>query len=532
MPHTKHASGHATLTENLLRACSYPHPVSNIRMLETHISWVFLTGEYAYKIKKPLNLGFLDFSTLEKRRWCCEEELRLNCRLAPQIYLDVVSITGSAAAPRMAGAGQAIEYAVRMRQFPQESLASALLASGSLLPQHVESLAATLAAFHQTAPATNADSRLGTPQLILDAALQNFDQLSPLLTAVEDAALLEKLRGWTVHEHTALIHQMEQRRSDGAVRECHGDLHLGNIVRFGNSLVPFDCIEFNPQLRWIDVLSEVAFLVMDLHDRGHPRLGWLFLNAYLEHTGDYAGLTLLPFYLVYRAMVRAKVHALRANQPGLDDARRATLLRASRTYLALAAEFAHRPDPVLIITHGASGSGKSRIAGELMQQLGALRIRSDVERKRWHGLLPRERSAAGVEDGLYGKQATEATYHHLARLAQQIISAGYTAIVDAAFLKRWQRELLARIANEAGVPFLIMAITAPDAVMRQRILQRQAAGNDPSDAGITVLEHQLQTQEALTAAERTAAIELSSDGPDPAACSRQVIDALAALQQR
>lgn len=514
------------LIDNLRLPRCYPHPVAEIRLLETHISWVLLTGTYAYKIKKPVNLGFLDFSTLDLRRSYCEEELRLNRRLAPQIYVDVVSITGSLASPCIAGDGPTIEYAVRMRQFPQDTLASTLLTGGRLLPQHLEALAATLAAFHQAAPATDARSGFGTPQSILEVALQNIDQLSPLLTMPEDTSTLATLRLWTVREHSARLTQMEQRRISGAVRECHGDLHLGNIVLIGNSLVPFDCIEFNPALRWNDVLSEAAFLVMDLHDRGHPRLGWLFLNAYLEHTGDYAGLALLPFYLVYRAMVRAKVHALRASQPGLDDKKRASLLQASKTYLALATAFAHRPSPVLMITHGLSGSGKSRIAGELMQQFGAVRIRSDVERKRMRGLPSSADTGSAVAAGIYSAEATQRLYHHLAELARNILEAGQTVIVDAAFLQRPQRDLLRKIASTCAAPFLIVSVTASKEILCDRIRQRCLAGGDPSEADVAVLEHQLATQEPLAADELKSIVELPSDQLTPAACCERAIGAL------
>ena len=210
---------------------------------------------------------------------------------------------------------------------------------------------------------------------------------------------------------------MRERHAGGLVRECHGDLHLGNVVLFGTELTPFDCIEFNPELRWTDVIGETAFPVMDLHDRGHPRLAWLFLNAYLERSGDYGGIALLPFFLVYRAMVRAKIHGLRATQTGIDSNTRAALLDTGRTYLRLAETFIRHSAPVLLITHGLSGSGKSRIAGELMQQHGAIRIRSDIERKRLHGLAPRDRSSGQIGRGIYDDHATERLYQHLAGLA-------------------------------------------------------------------------------------------------------------------
>lgn len=529
MPDPVDRNASSALIDHLRQASCYPHPVASVGLLETHISWILLTGDYAYKIKKPVALGFLDFSTLQQRRLCCEEELRLNRRLAPQIYLDVVRITGDQAHPRINGDGPVIEYAVRMKQFAQDALASALLAAGRLVPPQLQELAATLATFHQAVPATGAGSAWGSTQTILESALQNFDQLSPLLPD-DEAAALAALRAWTMHEHGSLRAVMEQRRIGGRVRECHGDLHLGNIVLVDGKLVPFDCIEFNPALRWNDVISEAAFLVMDLHDRGSPRLAWLFLNAYLEHCGDYEGLALLPYYLVYRAMVRAKVHGLRAAQPGLAGSKRVSLLAASRNYLALAKACAQRPPPALIITHGLSGSGKSSIAAELMQRLGAIRIRSDVERKRRRGLAPQDRSGDAVGAGLYNDQATLALYHHLAALARQILAAGWPVIIDAAFLRRPQRDLLRGVAREAGVSFLITAVTAPEEVLRARIAARAAAGSDPSDAGIPVLEHQLATREALAADEADAAIELTGAALDPAAGARQIIAALAAMR--
>ncbi len=526
MPATHEKAGTSILIEKLQQAGCYPHPVTQTRLIETHISWVLLTGEYAYKIKKPLNLGFLDFSTLALRQKCCNEELRLNRRFAPQVYLDVIAITGDAESPRVSGHGAAIEYAVKMRQFPQESLASELLGAGKLASSELESFAAEIAAIHRAAAATDAVSTFGTPSTILDAAIQNFDQLSPLLTGMDDATAMAALRAWTVAGHDACKSLMEQRRIGGAVREGHGDLHLGNIVRIDERLVPFDCIEFNPSLRWNDVVSETAFLVMDLHDRGRPDLGWLFLNAWLDASGDHEGITLLPFYLVYRAMVRAKVHALRACQSGVAADESARLMNECRRYLALAQQFSRSPAPALIITHGLSGSGKSRVAAELMQQPGAIRIRSDVERKRMHGIPSSANTASVVGGGLYGTEATQRLYHHLADLAGKILNGGQTVIVDAAFLQRRQRDLLREVANACAVPFLIVNVTAPKEVLSDRIRQRRLAGGDPSEADVAVLEHQIATQESLSADELESTVELPSGQLTPAECRERVITRL------
>jgi len=296
----------------LLDPACYPHPVAGVRVLETHISWVLLTGEYAYKIKKPVGLGFLDFSSLELRRHYCEEELRLNRRLAPELYLDVVEIRGTPGAPRIGGEGPLLEYAVRMREFPQAALASRALASGAFGAAEVDALAALVARFHEGALRAPESERFGSPDVVLADALQNFEQLLPLVKSAPDDRALRELRLWTKREFAARGEALAARRKQGFVRECHGDLHLRNIVLLDGRPVPFDCIEFNAELRWIDVMSEVAFLAMDLEDRGRRDLAWRFLGRYLEATGDYAGLAVLPFYLVYRALVRAKVHLLRS----------------------------------------------------------------------------------------------------------------------------------------------------------------------------------------------------------------------------
>lgn len=505
----------------------YPHAAATVELLETHISWVLLAGDYAYKIKKPLNLGFLDFSTLELRRRCCLEELRLNRRFAPRLYLDCVVITGDAGQPTVGGNGPVLEYAVRMRRFPQQALASRLLAADALLPRHIEAFALALADFHHKATrSTNDSGPWGTPADLLAAALQNLDVLQRELGTPGDTAAVAALRAWTLHEHAALRDLMLQRQAAGAVRECHGDLHLDNIVLLDDALLPFDCIEFSAGLRWNDVLSEAAFLAMDLQYRGESRLAWLFLNAYLEHSGEYGGIRLLPFHLVYRALVRAKIVALRAAQINGDPAAHAPLLQTARSYLALAETLAHPRPPALVITHGLSGSGKSRISSALMMQAGAVRIRADIERKRLHGMAPQERHGAAA--GLYGEQATAATYRRLAGLAHEIIAAGYTAVVDAACLQRWQRNLLRGVARAAGVPFLNLDVTAPEAVLRARITQRQAAGSDPSDAELAVLARQLQNCEALGADELEDVVELASGDHDAETCCRQALAALAA----
>ena len=487
----------------------YPHPVNKIKRIETHISWVFLAAEYAYKIKKPVELGFLDFSTLDARRHYCEEELRLNRRLAPQLYLDVVPIGGSREAPRICSRGAPLEYALRMRRFPQDAIGDRLLVRGELTDALVANFARRLAEFHSQLSPAAPDSLYGTPESVLHNARDNFRQITPMLSEDDDLRALEALREWAEREFNLGKTELRERRSAGMVRECHGDLHLGNIVLIDSELVPFDCIEFNADLRWNDVMSEVAFLMMDLADRGAPRLAWLFLNAYLEKSDGYAGLTVLRFYLVYRALVRAKIHLMRAQQSANEPAERSRLITAYRTYIELAAKFAQAWRPALVLMRGLSGSGKSTITRELIQALGAVHVSSDVERKRLHGIKPMERSGSKVESALYAADSTEDTYDRLAELALAIAQAGLTAIVDATCLRRWQRTRLKAIADKLEIPMVIFDVEAPHALLRERIARRTLQALDPSDATVQVLEQQIASAEPITPDEELSVIRVS-----------------------
>jgi aminoglycoside phosphotransferase family enzyme/predicted kinase len=467
-----------------------------VELVETHISFVILTGQFAYKIKKALELGFLDFRSLAARRFYCEEELRLNRRLAPKLYLDVVRITGSSELPVFGGTGPAIEYAVKMREFPQEALGSRALERGELSAADVDALAGKVAAFHRTTLAAGNDKPFGTPESVLRIALQNFAQIRPLLGAPEEITRLDSLAAWTERQHAAAAGFMALRRSKGFVRECHGDLHLGNIAFVDGELTIFDCIEFNEEMRWIDVMSEVAFVVMDLDDRGRPHFAHRFLNAYLEITGDYDGLNVLRFYLVYRAMVRTKVSCLRAEQLASGDAK-AVALAEYRDYLKIAEQYAQPSRPALIITHGLSGSGKTTLSQPLLEMIGAVRVRTDIERKRLHSLPAAASDRSGIEAGLYSPEATRQTYLRALQVARDGTIAGYRMIIDAAFLKHWQRQLFRDLASELDVPFIIVDFIAGKATLHERVAQRLHGPHGASDADLAVLEHQHRAQERL-----------------------------------
>ena len=497
---------HTSLVAALRAPGRFAHAASGIEVIETHISSVVLTGEYAYKIKKPVNLGFLDFSTLEARRRFCEGELRLNRRTAPGLYLDVVAISGTLEDPQVCGSGPAIEYAVRMRQFAPRDTLDCVLHRRALDAPCIDSLAATVAAFHGSIALAAPASSFGDPATVRAAAIDNFTHIGRLSPHPDARAPLADLRRWTETEFARAQPAFAARKAEGFVRECHGDLHLGNVALLEGRPVPFDCIEFNDAFRWIDVMSEIAFMVMDLVDHGEPGFAFRFLNRYLEATGDYAGIAVLRFYLVYRAMVRAKIALIRARQPDHSAEVSRHSLEAFDEYLRLAASLAGRTAPALILTCGLSGSGKTSASQSALEAIGAVRMRSDIERKRLYGLGARARTGSAPGAGLYDAQATRATYERMAQLARAMLPAEFPVIVDATFLHRAERQMFRDLARAMGARFLILACEAPAEVLRERIPARARSGADPSEATLEVLELQIAAREPLDPQEQAAAI--------------------------
>jgi aminoglycoside phosphotransferase family enzyme/predicted kinase len=477
----------------------FPHKP---KIEETHISWVLLTGHDAYKIKKSVNLGFLDFSTLEKRCFFCIEELRLNRRLAPELYLDIVAIGGNPEEPVL-GKEPAIEYAVHMRRFTQSSLMDRMLARGLVTAGHIDRLASLIADFHSSLPGATKDSPYCATTEIEKEALENFAQLPQVLSEPNDLAMLKTVREASMREYSACDPLFRQRAVAGYLRECHGDLHLGNIVILDDKPTPFDCIEFSSQLRWIDVISEISFTVMDLLRRGKPHFAWRLLNAYLEITGDYSGVGVLRFYLAYRAMVRAKIAAIRAVQRG---ARKKLELKSCRSYLRLAHSSLTRRRPAVIITQGLPGCGKSTFAQIALERLGAIRIRSDVERKRLFGMTALADSKALFDADIYSEDATRRTYARLQELARGIITAGFTVIVDAAFILRSEREIFRALSHELDVPFAIACVQTDAALLAERLALRSSKGNDASEADVAVLKKLQVFQEPLRGEELSSTV--------------------------
>lgn len=502
------------LLSALLRPEAYDHPVGRLQLLQTHISWIVLTGPYAYKIKKPLDLGFVDFSTLARRRHFCQEELRLNQRLSPELYLAVVEIHGPPSRACLRGDGPVVEVAVRMHQFRQEDLLPAVLRraqAAALLADPLAGLAERLAVFHAAADRRPPEPAYGTAALVRQPAEANLTLLEQLLG---DDPRLPPLRRWCALEGQRLQALFTERRDQGWVREGHGDLHLGNLVLSQGRISPFDCLEFSPSLRWIDVISDVAFLAMDLCRHRRSTLAALMLNRWLEYSGDYGGLRLWRWYLAYRALVRAKVTALRLAAPEVAAAGERRRWRADlRAYLAVAQAAARPSRPLLLITHGLSGSGKSHWAARLARRQGWLHIRSDLERLRLFGRWG-EPLATPLSGDAYRPEVSAHLYRqHLPACCESALQAGFSVICDATFLRHEQRLLFRQLAHRLEVGFLILACHASVQLAQQRILDRLVQGEDPSEADAAVLEAQRLLLEPLRPDERACAVQVGSHPP-------------------
>ena len=512
------------------------------RHVQTHISHVLLHGGHAYKIKKALANPFLDQSTLARRRAACADELRLNRRLAPDLYLDVQPITGTPDAPRLGGSGPLLEVAVRMRAFDEAGLWDRLAARGELGASDIDELAARLAGLHEAAAAAPADGRLGTPQQVRPLLLDSLHDLRDGATDAAERATLDALAAWEQTAFPRLAPELARRLAAGRVREGHGDLHLGNVAREQGRCLVFDGIEFNAELRWLDVMSDLAFMVMDLHAHGLPALAHRCVDAYLQASGDYDGLRVFDYFVVHRALVRAKVARLRAAQaagdamgkpptpgtpgtpatPGTaeapdpaDAADLAAAQAAVQHYLQLALRFTHPRRRALLVTHGLSGSGKTTFTQHLLEEAGAVRVRADVERKRLAGLAAAQPSGSAPGAGLYDAAANAATYERLFDAARAVLDGGWPVILDATFLRRSDRQAARRCAAQQGVPFAILHFEAAPALLRERLRRRAAQGHDASEADAAVLDLQQRTAEPLAADELDAVHDVNTASGAP-----------------
>ncbi len=491
------------LIQQMLQPGFYPHGVTEpVHLIQTHVSFVLLTGDYTYKIKKPVNFGFLDYSTLAKRLHFCTQELLMNQRTAPEIYLKVLPIiqTGDSFQfgsnlPAITSAEITVEYVLKMREFPQDSLLLSLLEGGLLTEQLMADLGREVAKFHSRA--------------ISNSYIRQFGEVSQIRTAIDNNYLIsEKYIGGpqtqTQYQETkdytdAFIANnpelFNRRIAHNKIRECHGDLHLRNIALWQDKILLFDCIEFNEEFRFVDVMYDVAFTVMDLESRGRRDLGNAFLNTYIEQTGDWEGLQLLPLYLSRQAYVRAKVTSLMLDDPAISTAQKAEISQTAAHYYKLAWQYTKPRRGKLTLMSGLSGSGKSTAGRYLARRTGAIHIRSDAVRKHLGGIPINER---GGED-LYSDEMTAQTYGRLLELGIILADRGWDVILDAKFDRQNLRTDAIDRAQSHGLPLQIIYCTAPIEVLRERLQQRRG---DIADATAELLSSQQAAFQPFTELEQ------------------------------
>ena len=460
------------LIQAMLDPGFYPHPVREpIQLVQTHISYIFLTGNYAYKVKKPLDFGFLNFTTLERRRYFCQEELRLNQRGAPGLYLQVLPIVQAEGRFQLDGSGEPVEYTLKMRQFPQEQLFSNLLERGELTPLLMEELGRVVAAFHAQAETNDYIRSFGRPEQVRQAFDENYAQTQRYIGGPQTADQYRETQAYTDRFFAERQELFYQRIEQDRIREGHGDLHLGNLCWWEGQILLFDCIEFNEAFRFVDTMYDVSYAVMDLDARHRPDLGNAYLNSYLEETGDWEGLKILPIYLNRQAYVRAKVTSFLLDDPAASEAAKANAFHTAARYYRLAWEYTLPKQGQLFLMAGLSGAGKSTVARHLARQRGAIHIRSDAVRKHLAGIPLRQRGGPEV----YTPEMTDRTYRRLVQLGVELAREGYSVILDAKFDRQALRGMAIDQAQRQGIPLRILHCYAPEPVLRERLQRRSSA---------------------------------------------------------
>lgn len=483
---------------SLLQPAAYPDPAPDVRLIQTHVSWIFLAGKFVYKIKKPVNFGFLDFSTLDRRRFYCQEELRLNRHLCPDIYLDVVKVRETPGGAAFHGDGVVLDYAVKMMRLPEARMADRLLADGELNEADVKGIAMKVAAFHRQALTGGEIDRYGSLETIRSNWEENFQQVEEFTGITISRQDLRLIREWTEEFMAAKVALFSERVAGGFIRECDGDLHLENICLTDRVCI-FDCIEFNSRFRYSDTVADVAFLTMDLEFHGRRDLALLFLQEYVVASGDAKVSDLVDFYSVYRAFVRGKVESFRLNDSGIPLEEKQAAKEKAMSYFRLARGYIlrERLNPALIVVCGLSGSGKSTIAEALAKELGLELLSSDRIRKELAGVPLWQHSHDEYGSGLYSPAASEDTCRELLARADSSLAAGQSVIIDATCQKRRVRESLHRLAANRGVPLYLFVAEAPEKIIRERLAERVRKGDGISDGRWEIYLRQRQEFEPI-----------------------------------
>lgn len=503
-----------TTLKSLLKPDAYPEAVTGVELVQTHVSYIFLTDRYAYKIKKPVDFGFLNFSTIDRRRFYCNEEVRLNRRLCPDIYEGVVELRETPAGAAFHGNGTIIDYAVKMKRLPADRMLDKLVDAGTVTPAAMRKISSVIAEFHRTALMSPAIADYGRLERIMFNWQENFEQIIPFENLTLPAHERELIRSWVATFAAEHGNIFQQRVDDGFIRECDGDIHLENICLDDGAVYIFDCIEFNERFRCCDTAADIAFLLMDLDYHGRHDLSDDVIDEYVSRTGDRGLLALVDFYKIYRAFVRGKVESFRLNDSGINpDDQALAGMRAAR-YFRLVRGYIERRQlkPALFITCGLMGSGKSTLTAQLAFELGIASFNSDATRKQIRGVPPDTPVRDAFGEGIYDRQTTDKTYAELLRRAENHLQKGSAVIIDASFTHKTQRTPFAMLAKRLAVPLIILHVVCSEAENMHRLQEREVTGKSVSDGRLELLALQAAGFETPDETEGTL-IPLSANAP-------------------
>jgi aminoglycoside phosphotransferase family enzyme/predicted kinase len=484
----------------LLDPGAYDEPTASVQLVQTHVSFIFLADSFVYKIKKPVDFGFLNFTTLDRRRFYCEEEVRLNRRLCPDMYLGVVEIRESDAGVYLDGRGEIIDYAVKMKRLPAERMLDRLLDEGVASEKDIGRIARTIGEFHLRAERSREIDSYGSVEVIRRNWAENFQQIGNFVSRTLGEADLRIIREWVEHFIEAQGELFAERVAGGFVRDCDGDIHSENIC-LADRVYIFDCIEFNARFRFSDTAADLAFLLMDLEYRGRRDLAEALLRDYLAVTHDDGMLAVLDFYRVYRAFVRGKVESFRLDDPQMGDREKQAARSSARRHFRLARGYILRRSlaPRLVVFSGLMGAGKSTLAGELSFELGLDLLCSDVLRKELAGLPKGEHRRVGYHEGIYSLDFTRKTYREMFRRAEELLRCGRAVILDASFSRRADRAEAEALARRMGVPSNLFHAVCPDHVARERLEVRADDSGEVSDGRWELYYRQKDDFEPLAA---------------------------------
>ena len=474
----------SNLIKQLQNTNSYPHVVeTTIKVIQTHISAIFLTGDYAYKIKKPVYFGFLDYSSMEKRQHFLNQELTMNQAIAPDIYLDVLPITIQNEQVKIGGEGEIIDYVLKMNQFPQDSLFINLFLAGKLEKHHLEELGKIVAEFHKNTKTDDYIRSFGDIEVIKKSIDENYEITDKYIGIIQTKEKYQETKNFTDSYFKLKQDYFRQRKQENKIRECHGDLHLKNICLWNNKIQLFDRIEFNEEFRYVDVMCDVAFTVMDLDARNRQDLSNIFLNTYLEHTGDWQGLQVLPVYLSRQAYVRAKVNSMILDDPNISQENHQKAQQEAKNYYHLAWKYTQQHQGKIIIMSGLSGSGKTTVAKYIAEKINGILIRSDAVRKHLGNVSLDETG----NSELYSEEMNQKTYERLIKLGEIVAKEGFNLILDAKFDRHQLRKPVIEIAKKDNIFLTILSCYAPVEILSDRLSKRKG---DISDATSDLLQQQ------------------------------------------